>query len=218
MRKTASTLLAGLVVLGMCNLNLNAQLRQAKQKTIKTEIKSIAPISDHAAQPLPIKAICVLMPTKGQEVQGTVELTQVGNAVQVIGEIRGLTPGQHGFHIHQFGDLRFADGNSAGGHYNPNNNPHAGPHDPKHHAGDLGNITADQDGKAMINMKMEGLKVHFVIGRSVVVHAKEDDLKSQPSGDERVRVAIGVIGIASDVASGSTTTAPTGAGTQKTKS
>ena len=215
MKATASTLLAGLVLCAGVSI-LNAQVTKTIQKSSKADAKSAA---GHEEPPLPKNAVCVLMPTKGQDVQGTVMLTQMGNAVQVIGEVRGLTPGKHGFHIHQYGDLRSDDGTSAGGHYNPDNNPHAGPHDPQHHAGDLGNITADQDGKAMINMKMDGLRVHFVIGRSIVVHAKEDDLKSQPSGDAGARVAVGVIGVASKkLPAGSTTTSPTGTGARKTKS
>jgi superoxide dismutase, Cu-Zn family len=214
MKTTASTLLAFVLLVVY---SLNAQVTQTKQKTTKADAKS-APHAGHEEPPLPNNAVCVLMPTKGHDVQGTIMLTQKAGGVQVIGEVRGLTPGKHGFHIHQFGDLRSDDGMSAGGHYNPENNPHAGPHDAKRHAGDLGNITADQDGKAMVNIMMDGLKVHFAIGRSIVVHAKEDDLKSQPSGDAGARAAVGVIGVASDTPAGSTTTAPTGAGTKKTKS
>ena len=66
------------------------------------------------------------------------------------GEVTGLKPGKHGFHIHMFGDLRAADGMSAGGHYNPHGHPHGGPESKEHHEGDLGNIEADAQGVAKV--------------------------------------------------------------------
>jgi Cu-Zn family superoxide dismutase len=102
----------------------------------------------------------------------------------------------HGFHIHMFGDLRAADGMSAGGHYNPTGHMHGGPESSDHHAGDLGNIKADESGTAKVDAKVQGLMLHHVLGRSLVVHAKEDDLKTQPSGNSGDRIAVGVIGIA----------------------
>ncbi|MEX2140520.1 MAG: superoxide dismutase family protein [Pirellulales bacterium] len=219
MKTTLSTLLAGMVLLGVCSLN--AQQPQPKKQTPKTTTKKTtdhAHDHDHAHHPLPQNAVCVLMPTKDQEVQGTVMFTQRGGSTQIIGEVRGLTPGKHGFHIHEFGDLRSDDGTSAGGHYNPEGHPHGGLDDAKRHVGDLGNITADQSGNAMIKMTVKGLQVHFILGRGLVVHAKEDDLKTQPTGDAGGRVAVGVIGVATEKSAGSTTTTPTGAGTKKTKS
>jgi Cu-Zn family superoxide dismutase len=217
MKTTLSTLLAGMVVLGVCSLN--AQQPQSKKQGTKSVGQTTADHDHaHSDHPLPQNAVCVLMPTKGQEVQGTVMFMQRGNSTQIVGEIRGLSPGKHGFHIHEFGDQRSDDGSSAGGHYNPEGHPHGGPGDAKRHVGDLGNITADQSGKATIKETVEGLQVHFILGRGLVVHAKADDLKSQPSGDAGARVAVGVIGVAADKPAGSTTTAPTGAGTKKTKS
>ncbi len=219
MKTTLSTLLAGMVALGVCSLYAQ-QTQTKKQATKATAQKSADHEHDHvhSDRPLPQSAICVLMPTKDQDVHGTVMFSQRGNNTQIVGEVRGLTPGKHGFHIHEFGDLRSDDGTSAGGHYNPEGHPHGGPEDAKRHVGDLGNITADESGKAMIKMTVEGLQVHFVLGRGLVVHAKADDLKSQPTGDAGGRVAVGVIGVAAEKSAGSTTTTPTGAGTKKSKS
>ena len=216
MKTTLSTLLAGMVVLGVCSLN--AQQQQTKKQTTKTTTKKAdAHDHDHADHPLPTRAVAVLMPTKGQDVQGTVLFNQQGNSTQIVGEVRGLTPGKHGFHIHEFGDLRSDDGTSAGGHYNPEGHQHGGPSDAERHVGDLGNITADQTGKAIIKMTVKGLQVHFILGRGLVVHAKEDDLKTQPTGDAGGRVAVGVIGVAAEKSTGSTTTTPIGAGAKKAK-
>jgi Cu-Zn family superoxide dismutase len=217
MKMTLVTMLTGMVLIGA--YSLNAQQDQPKKQTTATKKSATTDHAhDHAAPPLPTRAVAVLHPSKGQDVHGTVTLNQAGDAVEIIGEIRGLTPGKHGFHIHEFGDLRSDDGTSAGGHFNPEGHPHGGPDDAKRHAGDLGNITADESGTATFRMKVAELQVHFVLGRSLVVHAKADDLKSQPSGDAGGRVAVGVIGVAGPDPKGTTTGAPTGAGTKNTKS
>lgn len=148
----------------------------------------------------PKEAVVVLLPTKGQEVSGIVLMKQMDGFVHVTGTVQKLTPGKHGFHIHEFGDTRAPDGTSAGGHFNPDGHPHGGPKDEKHHAGDLGNIMANEKGDASIDMKAMGLKVVDVLGRGMVVHAKEDDLKTQPTGDAGGRVAVGVIGVAQTAA------------------
>lgn len=152
---------------------------------------------DHDAKPaVPEEAVAVMMPTEGSRVTGTIRLVQQKGHVHITGEVQGLTPGQHGFHVHEFGDLRDRTGKSAGDHFNPTGDPHGGPESEHKHAGDLGNIVANDDGVAIIDMKAEGLKLHFVVGRSLVVHAKADDLTTQPSGDSGDRVAVGVIGFA----------------------
>ena len=144
------------------------------------------------------KAICVLHPTKGNDVTGTVTFTRQGDSVKIVADVEGLTPGKHGFHIHQFGDCSAPDGTSAGGHYNPENATHGGPNDEVRHAGDLGNIEAGEDGTAHLEMTDSMISLvgeHSVIGRAVVIHAGEDDLTTQPTGAAGARVACGVIGI-----------------------
>lgn len=145
---------------------------------------------------VPKMAVAVVKPTRGNKVRGVVRLTQTEKGVRLQGRVRNLTPGKHGFHIHEFGDLRSPDGTAAGGHFNPDGHDHGGLEDDERHAGDLGNITADANGVAQIDVVAKDLKLHFVIGRSIVVHGKADDLKSQPSGDAGPRVALGVIGFA----------------------
>ncbi|APZ92254.1 superoxide dismutase family protein [Fuerstiella marisgermanici] len=149
-----------------------------------------------AEREMPTEGVAVLVPTKGNEVFGTLTLQQQDDHVLVRGKVHGLKPGKHGFHIHQFGDLRDPEGKSAGGHYNPHGTKHGAPDDHERHPGDLGNIEANSEGVAEVNKKAKGLKLHFVLGRSFVVHAGMDDLKSQPSGDAGPRVAVGVIGFA----------------------
>lgn len=152
-----------------------------------------------AARPsAPLKAVAVLHPTAGNKVTGTVTFTEEADGVKVRAEISGLTPGNHGFHVHEFGDCSAADATSAGAHFNPTNQPHAGPDSPERHVGDMGNIQADASGKATLEYVDHQISLtndqRSGIGRSVVVHAKPDDLKSQPAGDSGARVACGVIG------------------------
>jgi Cu-Zn family superoxide dismutase len=148
----------------------------------------------------PLKAIAVLHPTEGNKVSGKVTFVEVADGVQVRAEITGLTPGNHGFHVHEFGDCSAKDAASAGGHFNPTKQPHAGPDATARHVGDMGNVEADASGTAKLDYVDHHISLtndeRSALGRSVVVHEKADDLKSQPTGDSGARVACGVIGVA----------------------
>jgi Cu-Zn family superoxide dismutase len=148
----------------------------------------------------PKQAVAVLHATAGQKCHGTVRFTEEGDSVKVVAELEGLTPGQkHAFHIHQYGDCTGADGMSAGGHYNPEGHQHGMPETDNRHAGDLGNVQADNDGKAHYEITVKNVSVagqkNPIIGRGVIVHAKPDD-GSQPVGNAGARIACGVIGVA----------------------
>ena len=119
--------------------------------------------------------------------------------MKVIADVTGLTPGKHGFHVHEFGDCSSPDGNSAGAHFNPTHKQHGAPDAADRHAGDLGNIEADAAGKAHLECTDKTMKLlgpDSIVGRAVIVHEKEDDLKTQPTGNAGGRVACGVIGVA----------------------
>ncbi len=152
------------------------------------------------AAPAPVtKAVAVLSPLGSSGVSGTVTFTKAEGGVRVQAQLKGLKPGDHGFHIHEFGDCSAPDGASAGGHFNPAGAPHAGPHDPQRHTGDMGNVTAGADGGASVDYvdtqaSFEG--ANDVLGRGVIVHEKGDDLKTQPTGNAGGRLACGVIGAA----------------------
>ncbi|HEY6906286.1 MAG TPA: superoxide dismutase family protein [Ignavibacteriaceae bacterium] len=145
------------------------------------------------------KAVAVLHGTTGNSVEGIVTFTKEGGLVKIVADISGLKPGKHGFHIHEYGDCSSGDGMSAGGHFNPDNSMHGAPNSSMSHVGDLGNIEADKDGKAHLEMTDSSISFsgpHSIIGRGLIVHAAPDDLKSQPVGNAGARVACGVIGIA----------------------
>ncbi len=155
----------------------------------------------HAAETAPVmKAVAVLHPTAGQQCHGVVRFTQDGESVKVVADLEGLTPGQkHAFHIHQYGDCSSPDGMSAGGHYNPEGHQHGLPDIESRHAGDLGNVQADDQGKAHYEITVSNISImgakNPIIGRGVIVHAKVDD-GGQPVGNAGARIACGVIGVA----------------------
>lgn len=144
-----------------------------------------------------LKAQAAIKPTQGNAVSGTVSFQQRGAVLHVEATLSGLTPGAHGFHVHEKGDCSAGDASSAGGHFNPHGKMHGHPGQGEHHAGDMPQLMADASGKASLTVDLAepgmGAGLGNVVGRSVVVHAGPDDFKSQPAGNSGARVACGVI-------------------------
>lgn len=151
---------------------------------------------ESAAQP---PLVAILTPTEGNATDGYVVLTQTKDGVHIKARLRGLKPGaSHAIHIHEFGDLSKRDGTSAGGHFNPDGHEHGLPlTDAVHHAGDLGNLVADEKGFADMDLSFKGITLTVgklaVLGRAIVIHKEKDD-GGQPTGNAGPRIAIGVIG------------------------
>jgi Cu-Zn family superoxide dismutase len=143
------------------------------------------------------KLVAKLSPSSGSKVTGTVTFTSDADGAKVVVDVTGLTPGKHGLHIHEKGDCSAPDASSAGAHFNPTHSHHGGPTTPpERHAGDFGNVVADASGKVHVELKDKNLKLSgpdSIAGKSVVVHEKEDDLKTDPSGNSGARIACGVI-------------------------
>lgn len=117
--------------------------------------------------------------------------------VRVTVEITRGTPGQHGVHLHETGQCQGPDFASAGGHFNPSGLPHGDPDFPAHHAGDLGNIVIDQDGRGRIDLTTNVLTAtpaafNSALGRSIIYHANQDDLATDPTGNSGPRTGCGV--------------------------
>lgn len=155
-----------------------------------------------AAGPAPAvnEAIAVITPASGSSCRGTVRFIQDGENVKVVADLEGLTPGaQHGFHIHEFGDCSAPDAASAGSHYDAAGTKHHGrPDDAMKHSGDLGNLTADAQGKTHHEITVSGISLSGgqapILGRGIIVHAKPDDF-GQPVGNAGGRIGCGVIGV-----------------------
>jgi Cu-Zn family superoxide dismutase len=135
------------------------------------------------------------------EVYGVIIFKNINGSVEIIYDIKDLKPNSyHGFHIHETGDLR--DGcNSLCAHYNPHKHDHGDLHDSNSHAGDLGNIFADSNGKAFGKIVTNKFCLHEILGRSIIVHADPDDLgrskesDSKTTGHSGKRIGCGIIGI-----------------------
>lgn len=134
------------------------------------------------------------------ELKGVVRFAQAEEGCIIDGTIDGLAPGLHGMHIHECGDISQGC-DSVGEHFNPDNAPHGGPEDErsKRHLGDLGNIRADNSGRATFRVVNKLLKIPDIIGRSLVVTENPDDLgkgdtpESKVNGNSGTRLACGII-------------------------
>ena len=139
-----------------------------------------------------------LEPRSGSNVSGTVTFTEGGDKVRLKGEITGHSPGVRGWHIHEKGDCSDPKAMSAGEHFNPSGHRHGAPTDAQRHAGDLGNLVFDTQGRAEINVAVAGISTSSgrrdnIIGRALIIHTDRDDLKTDPTGNAGGRVACGVI-------------------------
>ena len=148
------------------------------------------------------KAVAVLKGTSA--VEGVATLIQEDDGPTTVSvRITGLTPGLHGFHLHEYGDT--TNGCiSTGAHFNPNNLTHGAPEDEVRHAGDLGNIVANAEGVAeatIVDNQIPLSGPNSVVGRALVVHELEDDLGkgghelSLTTGNAGGRLACGVVGL-----------------------
>jgi Cu-Zn family superoxide dismutase len=134
---------------------------------------------------------------------GLATFTESEDGVTVTVLAEGLTPGEHGWHLHEVGICDPAGAEpfeSAGGHWNPTDQEHGAPDAPSHHVGDFGNFTATADGLAEAEITTpdftlgEGpTSVFDEDGTAIIIHAGMDDLTSQPSGDSGPRFACGVV-------------------------
>ncbi|MFY2763911.1 superoxide dismutase family protein [Arenimonas sp. MALMAid1274] len=167
-----------------------------------------APIAPAVTEPAPTMATTQLAATARATLAavgdsgagGELVFTVDNGGVRVTGTLTGLKPGAtHAFHVHEFGDCSAPDATSAGGHFNPGQQPHGnretgGPH----HAGDIPNQVAGDDGQAAVDQRLDGLEIgsggaNDIVGKGVIVHAKADDYTTQPTGDAGGRIACGVI-------------------------
>lgn len=146
-----------------------------------------------ASQSAAPAASATLAAKSGSQVSGTVGFNEIPGGLRLTADVKGLTPGEHGFHIHDSGDCSAPDAVSAKGHYNPNSKMHGHHGGAEHHGGDMPNLVANAQGEAKMSTELKGLTLAEVTARSVVIHADPDDYKSQPAGNSGKRVACGTI-------------------------
>ena len=142
-------------------------------------------------------AMATLDSTSGSTAKGTVHFQNAGeDGVEVVVDLTGVPPGVHGFHVHDKGDCG-NNAQNAGGHFNPNEMVHGAPDAVSHHAGDFGNVTADDKSEVHARFTTHAISINMgtnaVAGHAVVLHGNPDDLVSQPAGNAGPRIGCGVV-------------------------
>ena len=142
-----------------------------------------------------------LMNGQGTKI-GTAKFSSAANGVKVSVKVSQLTPGEHGIHIHTVGKCEGPAFTTAGGHFNPTSAHHGvkNSQEPHPHVGDLENMKVGANGKASATFTISGAtlgdgqnSLFHEGGTALVIHAKADDLMSDPSGNSGDRIACGVI-------------------------
>lgn len=146
-----------------------------------------------------MEAVCLI---EGNGVKCSVIFIELENGnTRIYAKASGLPPGKHGFHIHEFGDM--SNGcDSMGAHWNPYKKEHGCPGMQNRHAGDLGNLIANNKGYAILQLDDNLIKLrgkYSVLGRGMVIHKNEDDCgkgnfdDSKTTGHSGPRLACGII-------------------------
>lgn len=160
----------------------------------------LAPSAALAQDPAPLRV--EIVDARGTVVgEALLRQTTAGAAVLVELRVEGLTPGLHGFHIHETGRCEAPSFESAGGHFAPHGRGHGIFASEGLHGGDLLNLRVPESGSIHVERLATGVTLDTGPatlldddGSALVIHAQADDYRSQPSGDAGSRVACGVVG------------------------
>ena len=140
------------------------------------------------------------MRNAANESVGDLRLTRTATGVRIAGELFNLAPGTHGVHFHTVGRCDDAAFESAGGHFNPTQRKHGLENPDGPHAGDLPNITVPASGRVVVEVTTPRVSLDSAAttlldadGSALIVHADQDDQRTDPSGNSGARVACGVV-------------------------
>jgi Cu-Zn family superoxide dismutase len=144
-------------------------------------------------------ATAVMIPTESDAPSGVVSFYQSGKDLKIHIQIVGLEPNSsHGLHVHELGDCRAPAASSMGAHFNPLKSKHGGRSGIDRHLGDLGNITADENGVvearlSILDTRLSGPAERNILGRALVLTKNSDDEQTQPDGNSGLPIACGLI-------------------------
>lgn len=131
---------------------------------------------------------------------GRVTMQETRGRIVIAVHARGLPAGVHGLHLHDVGLCEGPNFDTAGGHFNPGNKEHGRQNKRGAHLGDLGNITVAGNGSGDRSVTITSAEARRGIasflgekGRALVVHASQDDEKTDPSGNSGARIACGAL-------------------------
>ncbi|QDE70741.1 superoxide dismutase family protein [Myxococcus xanthus] len=175
---------------------LTAAALTAALPALAQENAGTPPPADKKTQPKGQTAKAQVKDSEGKDV-GEITLEQTQQGVLIKGKLSNLPPGQHAFHIHEVGKCEGPAFTTAGGHFNPSKKAHGLLAPKGKHQGDLPNLYVASDGTVQFDIfSQNGLTLKSLFdkdGSAVVVHAKEDDYHTDPTGDAGGRIACGVV-------------------------
>lgn len=165
--------------------------------TIRLLLLSFLMINYSIAAKKSSEAEADLTSLSNKNINAVVLFKDTSEGLRITAHATGLTPNStHGFHIHEVGKCEGPEYKTAGDHFNPTKMKHGAPESEKSHMGDMGNLTANDKGEAHLELvlaKADAKETKELIGKSVLIHEKADDYKTQPSGGSGARIACGVI-------------------------
>lgn len=138
-------------------------------------------------------AVAMLRTAQGNEV-GRATVREVPEGLRITIDAHGVAPGTHGVHIHTVGKCEGPDFMTAGGHWNPTGAKHGSMNPAGPHQGDLPNLIVGTDGRGTVGAIVPGAMFDGLIdadGAAMVIHAAQDDLTTDPSGNSGARIACG---------------------------
>jgi len=195
--KTFNLFLLFIATLFVTSCQNSNKANDNEEDAMNTEMDADNPNMDEM-NPAPV--IVQLESKSGSNLSGTATFEQSNGKVHLTATINGLSEGEHAIHIHENGDCSSDDGKSAGGHWNPTNQPHGKWGSSEgYHKGDIGNFSVGSNGVGTVDFSTDEWCIGCndpqkdILGKGLIIHEGTDDFTSQPSGAAGTRVGCGVI-------------------------